>query len=250
MRSTPGCRARAILAGSEPMESSMLRYAAYAASLVMTLLSAWLMRDHPGWRWGLLVFAGLALLGTWDLLQRKSTLRRNYPLLAHFRYGLESIGPEIRQYFIESDTVEVPFSRQQRALVYQRAKGAMDVVPFGTEHDVYDVAYEWINHSIVPSFIESHDFRVRVGSQASQPYDASVFNISAMSFGSLSANAIRALNAGARRGGFYHDTGEGSISAYHRENGGDLVWEVGSGYFGCRDAEGRFNADRFVENAC
>jgi len=227
----------------------MLRYAAYAASLVMTLLSAWLMRGHPDWRWGLLVFVALALLGTWDLLQRKSTLRRNYPLLAHFRYGLESIGPEIRQYFIEGDTQEVPFSRQQRALVYQRAKNAMDVVPFGTEHDVYDVAYEWINHSIVPSFIESHDFRVRVGSQASQPYDASVFNISAMSFGALSANAIRALNAGAKRGGFYHDTGEGSISAYHRENGGDLVWEVGSGYFGCRDADGRFSAERFSENA-
>jgi glutamate synthase domain-containing protein 2 len=132
------------------MESSMLRYAAYAASLVMTLLSAWLMRDHPGWRWGLFVFAALALLGTWDLLQRKSTLRRNYPLLAHFRYGLESIGPEIRQYFIESDTEEVPFSRQQRALVYQRAKNAMDVVPFGTEHHVYDVAYELMKHSIVP----------------------------------------------------------------------------------------------------
>src|SRR5678815_5520906 len=228
MRSTPGCRARAILAGSEPMESSMLRYAAYAASLVMTLLSAWLMRDDPGWRWGLFVFGALALLGTWDLLQRKSALRRNYPLLAHLRYGLESIGPEIRQYFIERDTEETPFSRQQRALVYQRTKGVMDVVPFGTEQDVYGVDYEWINHSIVPAFIPSHDFRIRVGTLATQPYDASVFNISAMSFGALSAGAIRALNAGAKRGGFYHDTGEGSISAYHRENGGDLVWEVGS----------------------
>ena len=228
----------------------MLRYSAYTGSLLLTLLSAWLVRDDPAWRWGLIVFAALAAIGTWDLLQRKSTLRRNYPLLAHFRYGLESIGPEIRQYFIESDTEEVPFSRQQRALVYQRAKNAMDVVPFGTEHDVYDVAYEWINHSIVPSFIESHDFRVRVGAQAAQPYDASVFNISAMSFGALSPNAIRALNAGAKRGAFYHDTGEGSISAYHRENGGDLVWEVGSGYFGCRDAEGRFSDERFRENAC
>src|SRR4249919_2832898 len=227
----------------------MLRYAAYAASLLMTLLSAWLVRDHPDWRWGLLVSGALALLGTWDLLQRKSTLRRNYPLLAHFRYGLESIGPEIRQYFIEGDTEEVPFSRQQRALVYQRAKNATDVVPFGTEHDVYDAAYEWINHSIVPSLIESHDFRVRVGSQASQPYDASVLNISAMSFGALSANAIRALNAGAKRGGFYHDTGEGSISAYHRENGGDLVWEIGSGYFGCRDEKGGFDLERFIANA-
>jgi glutamate synthase domain-containing protein 2 len=227
----------------------MLRYSAYVASVLLALFSAWRMRDFPDWHWGLAIFGALALLGTWDLLQRKSTLRRNYPLLAHFRYGLESIGPEIRQYFIESDTEEVPFSRQQRALVYQRAKAEMDVVPFGTEHDVYDVAYEWINHSIVPSFIESHDFRIRVGTQAAQPYDASVFNISAMSFGSLSANAIRALNAGAKRGGFYHDTGEGSISPYHRENGGDLVWEIGSGYFGCRDAEGRFSEERFAENA-
>ncbi|MFC7300992.1 FMN-binding glutamate synthase family protein [Cognatiluteimonas weifangensis] len=227
----------------------MLRYSAYAASLLLALFSAWRMQGDPGWRWGLAAFGALALLGTWDLLQRRSTLRRNYPLLAHFRYGLESIGPEIRQYFIEADTEEAPYSRQQRALVYQRSKSVMDVVPFGTEHDVYDVAYEWINHSIVPSFIESHDFRIRIGAQAAQPYDASVFNISAMSFGALSANAIRALNAGAKRGGFYHDTGEGSISPYHREHGGDLVWEIGSGYFGCRDAEGRFSEERFVENA-
>jgi glutamate synthase domain-containing protein 2 len=205
---------------------------------------------HREWAWvqGVAVF--LAGIGTWDLLQRKSTLRRNYPLLAHLRYGLESIGPEIRQYFIESDIEEAPFSREQRALVYQRAKNVMDVVPFGTEHDVYDVSYEWINHSIVPSAIDSHDFRVRVGgAQATQPYDASVFNISAMSFGALSANAIRALNKGARLGGFYHDTGEGSISPYHREGGGDLVWEIGSGYFGCRDADGRFSEERFAKAA-
>jgi glutamate synthase domain-containing protein 2 len=228
----------------------MLRYAAYATTLVMTLLSAWLMLANPEWRWGLAVFGVLAVIGTWDLLQKRSTLRRNYPLLAHFRYGLESIGPEIRQYFIESDTEEAPFSRQQRALVYQRSKHVMDVVPFGTEHDVYGVDYEWINHSMQPAFIPSHDFRVRIGGvAATQPYDASVFNISAMSFGSLSANAIRALNAGARRGGFYHDTGEGSISPYHREHGGDLVWEIGSGYFGCRDDDGGFSDERFVANA-
>ncbi len=227
-----------------------MRYLPYIASVVLAAFSAWRMQAQPDWRWAFAGFGLLALLGSWDLLQRRSTLRRNYPLLAHFRYGLESIGPEIRQYFIQSDTEEVPFSRAQRALVYQRAKGVMDVVPFGTEHNVYDVAYEWINHSIVPSFIASHDFRVRVGgADATRPYDASVFNISAMSFGSLSANAIRALNAGARKGGFYHDTGEGSISPYHREPGGDLVWEIGSGYFGCRDAEGRFSEERFAENA-
>src|SRR5690606_4910819 len=177
-------------------------------------------------------------------------LRRNYPLLAHLRYGLEAIGPEIRQYFIERDTEKVPFSREQRALVYQRSKHVMDVVPFGTERNVYGVDYEWINHSLAPSFIESHDFRVRVGGEGTaQPYDASVFNISAMSFGSLSASAVRALNNGARKGGFYHDTGEGSISPYHREGGGDLVWEIGSGYFGCRDDDGRFSEERFAKNA-
>lgn len=227
----------------------MLRYAVYVASLVMTVLSAWLMLGNPEWRWGLAAFGALATLGTWDLLQTRSTLRRNYPILAHFRYALESIGPEIRQYFIESDTAETPFSRQQRALVYQRAKNVMDVVPFGTEQDVYDVDYEWINHSMQPALIPSHDFRVRIGATSQQPYDASVFNISAMSFGALSANAIRALNAGAKRGGFYHDTGEGSISPYHREHGGDLVWEIGSGYFGCRNDDGSFSDERFVANA-
>ena len=178
-----------------------------------------------------------------------NTLRRNYPILAHFRYGLESIGPEMRQYFIESDTAEVPYSRQQRALIYQRAKALNDTRPFGTQQDVYGDEYEWINHSVMPTQIESSDFRIRIGPESAQPYDASVFNISAMSFGALSANAIRALNAGAKRGGFYHDTGEGSISPYHREHGGDLVWEIGSGYFGCRNDDGSFSDTRFAENA-
>lgn len=227
----------------------MGRYLPYASSLVLTLLSLGLAIRWPAWGWVAAVSGSLALLGTWDLLQRRSTLRRNYPMLAHFRYGLESVGPEIRQYFIEGDTAEVPFSRQQRSLVYQRAKGVMDVVPFGSQQDVYSVDYEWINHSMAPASIDSHDFRIVIGAGSEQPYSASVFNISAMSFGSLSANAIRALNGGAQRGGFYHDTGEGSISPYHREKGGDLVWEIGSGYFGCRDERGRFSEERFAENA-
>src|SRR5688500_18910448 len=228
----------------------MSRYAVYALSLLLTAVSTWFaLRGHAEWRWGAIVFGALALLGTLDLLQRRSTLRRNYPILAHFRYGLESIGPEMRQYFIEADTAETPFSRQQRALVYQRSKSVNDTRPFGTLQDVYGIDYEWINHSLAPSHIESSDFRVVVGNGCAQPYSASVFNISAMSFGSLSAAAIRALNEGARRGGFYHDTGEGSISPYHREAGGDLVWEIGSGYFGCRDDEGKFDEQRFVANA-
>ena len=227
----------------------MSRYAAYAASLLMLVVSLLLALRIQGWWWGVAVFGALALLGTIDLLQTRSTLRRNYPILAHFRYGLESIGPELRQYFFESDLAEVPFSRQQRTLVYQRAKRVNDVRPFGTQQNVYGVDYEWINHSMAPAAIPSSDFRIVIGAGATQPYSASVFNISAMSFGSLSAAAIRALNAGAKQGGFYHDTGEGSISPYHREAGGDLVWEIGSGYFGCRNDDGSFSEERFIANA-
>ncbi len=226
-----------------------MRYAAYAASLILAAVALAMSFIHREWLWALAFFGALAALGTWDVVQKRSTLRRNFPLLAHLRYGLESIGPEMRQYFIEADTAEVPFSRQERALVYQRAKSVNDTRPFGTQQDVYAVDYAWINHSLSPAPPGSHDFRLRIGDNTAQPYSASVFNISAMSFGALSANAIRALNEGARRGGFYHDTGEGSISAYHRENGGDLVWEIGSGYFGCRHDNGSFNAERFAANA-
>lgn len=227
----------------------MSRYTAYAASIALAFGALALAQWHPHAWWAVAVFAGLALLGTLDMLQRKSTLRRNFPILAHFRYGLETIGPEMRQYFIQSDTERVPFSREQRALIYQRAKHVNDVRPFGTLQDVYGVDYEWINHSMAPAEVANHDFRITIGEDCAQPYSASVFNISAMSFGALSAAAIRALNGGAKRGGFYHDTGEGSISPYHREAGGDLVWELGSGYFGCRNHDGSFNAQRFTEQA-
>jgi glutamate synthase domain-containing protein 2 len=154
---------------------------------------------------------------------------------------------------LEDDTVAEPFSRNQRSIVYQRAKMDTDKRPFGTQLDVYAPGYEWINHSIAPRHEPHHDFRIEIGNhpdcRRAQPYSASVFNISAMSFGSLSANAILALNGGARAGGFMHDTGEGSISRYHRENGGDLVWEIGSGYFGCRNADGSFSEANFVANA-
>ena len=227
------------------------RYWAFASCVVLALLSMLAWRYvSPVWSGPAVVFGVLALLGVWDLLQTTHAVRRNYPVIARFRYLLESIGPEIRQYFIESDTDENPFSRQQRAIVYQRAKDVLDKRPFGTQIDVYNDDYEWINHSLMPTALASHDFRITLGEGRAQPYAASVFNISAMSFGALSANAIRALNEGAKRGGFYHDTGEGSISKYHRERGGDLCWEVGSGYFGCRDADGRFSEENFVANAC
>lgn len=228
----------------------MSRYLPYFSSILLTVLTGLLaVLVAPGWGWATLVFGSIALLGTFDVLQTTSALRQNYPVIAHFRYGLESIGPEMRQYFIQADTAEVPFSRLQRALVYQRSKSVNDTRPFGTMQDVYANDYEWINHSMAPTPHGDPNFRVLIGPNTAQPYSASVFNISAMSFGSLSANAIRALNKGAMMGGFYHDTGEGSISPYHREHGGDLVWEIGSGYFGCRNPDGTFNADRFVENA-
>ncbi len=205
--------------------------------------------------WGLgeqwyLLFGALSVLGFWDMAQSKSAILRNYPVIGHLRFMLEKIRPEMRQYFIESDTEATPFSRSQRSLAYARAKGETDKRPFGTQRDVKAEGYEWINHSLAPSQVASHDFRVSIGGpDCLMPYNASVFNISAMSFGALSANAIEALNAGARRGGFAHDTGEGSISRWHRVHGGDLIWEIGSGYFGCRDELGHFDADRFRTNA-
>jgi glutamate synthase domain-containing protein 2 len=215
-------------------------------TIVATLLAIW----HPLWWITSIACLLLTLVGMADFTQTRQAIRRNYPVLSHFRFFFEFIRPEIRQYFIESDTEELPFSRAQRAIVYQRAKGVSDKRPFGTQINVYEPNYEWINHSIAPTEIDDHDFRIIIGSDAcTKPYSASVFNISAMSFGALSANAILSLNEGAKRGKFYHDTGEGSISRYHRERGGDIVWEIGSGYFGCRNDDGTFNAEKFKANA-
>lgn len=224
------------------------RYSAYALSLIGLTACLIGLSWSFYWSWGVLAFGALGLLGTYDLLQRRHTLNRNYPILAHFRYGLESIGPEIRQYFIQPDTEERPFSREQRSLVYRRAKGVIDTQPLGSQRQMKHEGYEWMNHSLSPAHISNRDFRILVGSQRAQPYSVSVLNISAMSFGALSAHAISALNEGAKLGGFYHDTGEGGLSPYHQK-GGDLVWEIGSGYFGCRDAEGHFDPERFRKTA-
>ncbi|MCB4362306.1 FMN-binding glutamate synthase family protein [Hydrogenophaga taeniospiralis] len=227
-----------------------VRYTAFALCVLCALLSLFTL---VGFGVGALVFVlstGLSVLGFWDLRQTKSSVLRNYPVIGHFRFMLEKIRPEIRQYFLESDTEATPFSRSQRSLAYARAKGETDKRPFGTQRDMRAVGHEWLNHSLAPTALDSHDFRVTIGGPAcTQPYAASVFNISAMSFGALSANAIQALNAGAKRGGFAHDTGEGSISAWHRLNGGDLIWEIGSGYFGCRGDDGLFSEDKFKANA-
>ena len=197
-----------------------------------------------------LVFATLLALGIHDMKQTRHAVLRNYPVIGHLRFLAEYVRPEIRQYFIEGDMEAAPFSRAQRSLVYQRAKGQPDNRPFGTQLDVGQRGYEWMNHSMRPTQLASSDFRVAIGADRAQPYQASIFNISAMSFGSLSSNAILALNKGAKLGHFAHDTGEGSISSYHRVHGGDLIWEIGSGYFGCRDDDGRFSPERFQANAC
>lgn len=230
-------------------EQFPIRYMVWVASALGFLLSAFVWVAFGTGGLLVLLFAGMVVLGIRDTRQTRHSILRNYPVIGHLRFLLEFIRPEIRQYFIEGDREAAPFSRQQRSLVYQRAKGAQDKRPFGTQMDVGANGYEWINHSVMPTTLPTHDFRVLIGEAQAQPYNASVFNISAMSFGALSANAILALNAGAKAGGFAHDTGEGSISQHHRANGGDLIWEIGSGYFGCRREDGSFDPDRFAENA-
>lgn len=239
--------------------SNFIRYSTLGLVILTTLVTAVL--SPFSWPALIILLICIALLGVgvYDLIQIKHSILRNYPILGHMRFILEFIRPEIRQYFIEGDLEAQPFSRSQRSLVYQRAKGVPDVRPFGTQMDVRADGYEWINHSAQNTRIDSHDFRIWIGgspenpnsgvSPCTKPYNASVFNISAMSFGSLSANAVLAMNKGAKMGDFAQDTGEGSISRYHREHGGDLIWEIGSGYFGCRNEDGSFNPDLFAEQA-
>ncbi|MGJ3648739.1 FMN-binding glutamate synthase family protein [Sphingomonas sp. GlSt437] len=224
-------------------------------TLVLCFGLLWLSVDmtHGGF-WGTVAVSIpvlLIMLGLWDLAQRHHAILRNYPVIGHVRWMVEFIRPEIRQYLLEAEDEATPYSRAQRSLVYRRAKGVSSDHPFGTLMDVYAPDYEFIQHSTRPiDEADPKSFRITIGNdQCGQPYSASIFNISAMSFGSLSANAIRALNKGAKMGNFYHDTGEGSISPYHREAGGDLVWELGSGYFGCRDEVGRFDPDKFARQA-
>ena len=231
--------------------SLLNRYVAFGLLVLITLATLPLL-GQVHWLWPVTAVAGLlSLLGVWDLVQAPHAVRRNYPVIGHIRYLVEGIRPEIRQYLLESDNEMLPFSRAQRSLVYARAKNEGGEKPFGTLLDVYQPGYEFIGHSTRPVPVaDPATFRITVGGpQCTKPYSHSVFNISAISFGALSANAIRALNRGARLGGFAHDTGEGSISPYHRENQGDLVWELGSGYFGCRTADGHFDPERFAEQA-
>jgi glutamate synthase domain-containing protein 2 len=224
---------------------TLVLLAAAALALEFFLGFRTLLIDIP-----LVVFISLAVVGTVDVVQKRHAVLRNYPLSAHIRFILEEIRPEIRQYFLESEKDGTPFSRDKRAIVYQRAKRALDKRPFGTQNDVYASGYEWLDHSIAPKPVAREPFRIAIGGpDCERPYSASIFNISAMSFGALSKNAILALNGGAKKGNFAHDTGEGGYSPYHRENGGDIIWEIGSGYFSCRNTDGTFCADKFAANA-
>jgi glutamate synthase domain-containing protein 2 len=229
-----------------PLSRNILFWLSLAATAALIILGL----GDPAWLWGLIVTLPILVVALIDLFQRHHSLRRNYPASARFRWLFEGLRPYLRAYIVESDLDGRPFSHDERALVYERAKGAEDAHPFGTELDVYSGEYEWLAHSIAPNADAEKHPRVRVGTdQCSKPYDASLLNISAMSFGALGANAIEALNWGAKIGGFYHDTGEGGLSPYHLKHGGDVVWEIGSGYFGCRTKDGKFDADDFAEKA-
>jgi len=200
--------------------------------------------------WAHLLVVPLALLGAYDIAQTRHTIRRNFPLVGRFRYWFEAVRPEIHQYFIESNSSGRPFSRELRSLVYRRAKNVTDTLPFGTEYDLYAIGYQWMNHSLCALEPPETPPRVRIGGPAcAQPYEAAVLNVSAMSYGALSRNAILALNRGAKLGGFCHNTGEGGLSPYHLEGGGDLCWQIGTGYFGCRDKSGNFEPALFAEKA-
>ena len=223
--------------------------AAVAAAIGLMLALAWSPDSLP-LAVALAVAVGFVLLGLRDLLQTRHAVLRNYPILAHLRFLLEDVRPALRQYFFEDEKQGLPFSRDSRSVVYQRAKMALDKRPFGTQLNVYGDGFEWMNHSIAPAPVSSEPFRVTIGGpDCARPYRASVFNISALSFGALSANAIRALNTGARLGGFAHDTGEGGLSPHHLAGGGDVIWEIGSGYFGARNPDGTFSPERFADTA-
>lgn len=229
------------------MSPRALFFIAALASLVVVgaLYSLW----SPA-LWLLLVVLPLLGLGVYDMVQTRHAIRRNFPLVGRLRYLFEGIRPEIHQYFVETNRSGRPFSREQRSLVYRRAKNVTDTLPFGTEQDVYAIGYEWMNHSLWAIHPPDVDPRVHIGGPAcAQPYDAALLNVSAMSYGSLSKNAILALSRGAKLGGFFLNTGEGGLTPHHLEGGGDLCWQIGTGYFGCRDDKGNFDPRRFADKA-
>lgn len=221
----------------------------YAFLIITALLGVFIALTNPQWLWLWCVLPALGALGAWDLNSHSNVLR-NYPIIGHLRYLFEFIRPELRQYFFESDLSGRPFNRAQREIVNSRAKGQGSTSPFGTRRDMEDTGFHFVQHSMAPKTVHIRHARLTIGNaQCTKPYDSSRLNISAMSFGSLSGNAVAAMNKGAKLGGFAQDTGEGAISPYHEAHGGDLIWEIASGYFGCRNDDGTFNAERFEQKA-
>jgi glutamate synthase domain-containing protein 2 len=222
--------------------------------LVSILITALLIAWSFFWidvLFGFVLVAPMIYMGIADIIQTKQSIRRNFPVLGRLRYVFEDLRPKIQQYFVESDTDGAPISRNERSIIYQRAKKQIDTIPFGTQLNVYAEGYEWVTHSIAPKDFHKMDHHPRVhfgGKECTQPYDMSVLNVSAMSFGSLSKNAILSLNAGAKIGGFAHNTGEGGLSPYHLEPGGDIIWQIGTGYFGARTEDGKFSDEAFKAN--
>lgn len=229
-----------------------MRYVFYKIAIAVTILEVLAAIFWPSGLWSLVIVGPILLIGLNDILNKKQAIRRNFPLLGNLRYFFEKIRPEIMQYFVETDTEGRPINRIYRTLVYRRAKKVNDTTPFGTQEVVYRAGYEWMAHSMYAINHKDLDHTQRVnvgGPDCKLPYEAALLNISAMSFGSLSKNAVLALNRGAKEGGFYHNTGEGAISPFHLENGGDLVWQIGTGYFGCRDEFGKFSEENFAKKA-
>jgi len=222
----------------------------FGISLVVFSLVGLVSIFAPAVLWSLVILIPLFAVGVHNSFQKKKAVLRNFPVIGLLRYFFEEIRPEIQQYFVESDTDGAPVPREIRSVVYQRAKRQTDTLPFGTQRNVYGEGYEWIAHSLAAKHVDSERLRVTVGGpQCKKPYSASIFNISAMSYGALSKNAVLALNGGAKLGGFYHNTGEGGLSPYHLAEGGDVVWQIGTGYFGCRTADGAFSPELFKERA-
>ena len=214
-------------------------------TLFVLIIIAIMLMLNVHYAWILLLLSALTLLGLYDFFQKSHSLLRNFPILGHLRYIFEFFRPEIQQYFIADDKSEMPFDRETRTIVYERSKALNDTIAFGTERDIYAIGYEWVSHSLSPKNVADVSSRIIIGGdQCTQPYSASRLNVSAMSYGALSKNAIAALNKGAKIAGCYHNTGEGGFTSYH-EHGADVTFQIGTGYFGVRDAKGFFSDEKF-----
>ena len=222
------------------------------SSIILLFLASLLTYQWPACAFSFIILIPIVLLGIYDMIQSRHTIMANFPVVGRFRWLAEWMRPKLYQYFVESDTDGTPFNRLSRTVIYERAKKVNDTTPFGTQLNVYETGYEWLNHSIAPLTQNKiiHDPRVLVGGpDCKQPYSASIYNVSAMSFGALSQHAIMALNGGAKLGGFAHNTGEGGLSPYHLNPGGDIIWQIGTGYFGCRNKDGSFHYEEFAKRA-